>query len=491
MDYNVKEFEKIFLQMVQQVTQNLHILEHTNEMFSAKNVDPIHVATNLAFRTMVEPYLDRNSSAVGYWWLSKLYAEAPVWIGNGYEYVTVGQHSCVPALRFQMEDTMSSPLCLPMEIYRVFQSGWPDILNEALDAFVHGQEDSSGSALEQRSFSVASFPDAVQEKLRNLLRNTTGDIDQGLRLLLSTFMQNIEIEVIDAISCEKYEGSSTKCQLAVITDCEGLMPFDAGSQLPFTVENVRALRKQAEMGSGEMCLAVSRKGGGLRTQGLIPLKRAFCPIIFIDRPMSWRFSLPSNERGFSAEHDSQRKFSVQFCRNAYSFSLPPLADEMESVFFHQLCQKHFKKQSEAEFESLRRVVSHLRQNAYRFHGTSILIAENAEAESTRLCDKNHRGYRLKKDFIFEAEKIIPYLAHLASIDGAIILSPAGKCEGFATILDGKATTQAPGNPARGARYNSARAYLYNIKGAAVAVVISTDGSVDYLQKVRAARTGRK
>lgn len=483
----IREFETNFLKMVQQATENLHILECTNEMFSPKNAAPITTATNLAFRTMAESYLDRNSLAIGCWLLSKLCVKAPILGrgGNSYVYDGDGHRDCNLWLEpTEANRPLSAPLCLPAEIYRVFQGAWLDILNEALNAFACSQKDRSRNDFGQRESLKEIFPDAVESKLKNLLRYATGDIDQGLRLLLSTFMQNIDIEVIDAISCEKYEGSNAKCQLAIISNDTGLIPFDDKSQLPFTIENVRALRKQAEMGSGEMCLALSQKDRILYTRGLILQKKTFCPIISIDHPMSWRFLLPSTgqtdsanvpevdetggfllpstEQTDSAKSDSQEKPSAQFCRNAYSFSLPPLDDEIEKKFFCQLCQKHFWKLDEDEAKELWDIVSDLRKNAYRFHGASILIAENAKEEATRLCSENHRGYRLGDDAASEKSEIVPYLSHLASIDGALIFSPAGKCEGFATILDGMANPQAPGNPARGARYNSARSYLYNI-----------------------------
>ena len=153
---------------------------------------------------------------------------------------------------------------------------------------------------------------------------------------------------------------------------------------------------------------------------------------------------------------------------------------MEYTFFQQLCKKTFRTQKDDEFEDLESVVSHLRQNAHKFHGSSILITAKADAEAKRLCDAKRRGYRLAAGAVTEAKDLIPYLTHLSSIDGALVLSPDGRCAGFATILDGRAKSQ--GNPARGARFNSARTYLDNVSGPALAVVISTDGSVDYLEK---------
>lgn len=459
---NHKDFEKKLLSFVQLNTQDLHILGGSNEALAGKGPDSLQVATDLAFRTMAESYLDRNSLSSGRWWLSQLRTEALLWTGEEYVYASGN----TPGLVCSVSGCpgTGTPLSLPMEIYRVFRPKWLYIVNEALKIYY-------GNAQNE-----ANHVAALKEKLRYLLRSSCEDVNRNMFMLLSSYTQDLDVSVIDAISCEKYEGSSTKCQLAIISDTTGLVPFDVNSQLPFTIENVRALRKQAEMGQDDMCLALSRDSQHMCTRGLLPLEKVFCPMISIDQPMRWRFSLPVTRGG-----GGKREFSVQFCRNApSSFSLPPLAKELEYSFFQQLCRKTFRAQTTAEFKALESVVSHLRQNAHKFHGTSILITAKADAEAKRLCDVKYRGYRLAAGAVVGAADLIPYLTHLSSVDGALILSPSGECAGFATILDGRAKSQ--GNPARGARFNSAQTYLDNIRCPALAVVISTDGSIDYLKK---------
>lgn len=456
---NRKKFEKWFLSTVQLTTQSLHILEGTNEMLAGEGPDSLQTATDLAFRTMAERYLDRDSLSSGRWWLSQFRTEGLLWTGN--EYVYECDFRSTPALECGYP---GAPMSLLLEIYRVFRAGWLYFVNEALKIYYKYENTQSR----------AKHTEVLKERLHCLLRDSYEDINRNTLMFLSAYTQNLDIYVIDAISCEKYEGNSTKCQLAIISETVGLVPFDENSQLSFTMENVRALRKQAEMGRDDMCLALSRDDQHMCTRGLIPLEKAFCPIISIDQPMRWHFSLPMN-RG------DKRGFSVQFCRNTLSsFSLPPLAENLESTFFQQLCKKTFRNQTNDEFKDLESIVSHLRQNAHKFHGSSILITAKADEEAKRLCGAERRGYRLVAGAVAEAKDLIPYLTHLSSIDGALLLSLDGRCAGFATILDGRAKSQ--GNPARGARFNSAQTYLDNVSGPALAIVISTDGSVDYLEK---------
>ena len=69
------------------------------------------------------------------------------------------------------------------------------------------------------------------------------------------------------------------------------------------------------------------------------------------------------------------------------------------------------------------------------------------------------------------------LAQLTTIDGAVILSPDGKCYAIGGILDGLASVE--GDPSRGARYNSAIRYVKSSKASCLAVVVSEDGGTTF------------
>ena len=77
---------------------------------------------------------------------------------------------------------------------------------------------------------------------------------------------------------------------------------------------------------------------------------------------------------------------------------------------------------------------------------------------------------------------------MTRIDGAVLLDHEGLCHAVGVILDGKATDR--GSPARGARFNSALRYvLEEGERASIAVVLSEDGNVDLLPRLRP-RIGR-
>jgi hypothetical protein len=75
--------------------------------------------------------------------------------------------------------------------------------------------------------------------------------------------------------------------------------------------------------------------------------------------------------------------------------------------------------------------------------------------------------------------------HLTGIDGAVLLDTDGYCHAIGAILDGQATPE--GDPARGARFNSAVRYLRSLTDRqipALAVVVSEDGGVDLIPDLR-------
>ena len=117
------------------------------------------------------------------------------------------------------------------------------------------------------------------------------------------------------------------------------------------------------------------------------------------------------------------------------------------------------------------------------HGTMVVVCENAEYEAERLCNAN-RGIRIVPfDFSkLSEERIIK----LSSIDGAILLDQDATCYALGIILDGYIDKEFVGDSGRGARYNSAKLYIHNIKqkkkdfessqtvGDAMAIVLSED-----------------
>jgi len=104
------------------------------------------------------------------------------------------------------------------------------------------------------------------------------------------------------------------------------------------------------------------------------------------------------------------------------------------------------------------------------HGTMLVISADAPEEARRLGAQciPVKPRRMTSDL----------LRHVTPIDGAVLLSPDGRCHAIGTILDGIAAGN--GDASRGARYNSAVRYVASTQAACLAVVVSEDGRVDYV-----------
>jgi hypothetical protein len=108
------------------------------------------------------------------------------------------------------------------------------------------------------------------------------------------------------------------------------------------------------------------------------------------------------------------------------------------------------------------------------HGTMLVVSTDAEPEAARLS---------AQALPVEAARLDPTtLAQVSSIDGAILLSPDGKCHAMGVILDGVATDR--GDRSRGARLNSAIRYLASTPIPTVIVLVSEDGMINVLPDLR-------
>lgn len=125
-------------------------------------------------------------------------------------------------------------------------------------------------------------------------------------------------------------------------------------------------------------------------------------------------------------------------------------------------------------ENVDRIISLVQQAERERHGTMLVITAAAEKEAHRLRN--------------QATPIVPctltpvLLKHLTPIDGAVLISPDGKCYAAGVILDGMATDE--GDPSRGARFNSALRYVRSTKDVCLAIVISEDRGIDFVPELR-------
>ena len=108
------------------------------------------------------------------------------------------------------------------------------------------------------------------------------------------------------------------------------------------------------------------------------------------------------------------------------------------------------------------------------HGTMLVVTDEAQAEAERLSTQA---------LAVEPTPLTPELVRRVSgIDGAIFTNTDGICFALGVILDGQATQE--GDPARGARYNSAVRYVGSRETPTLCVVVSEDGQVTMVPTLR-------
>lgn len=105
----------------------------------------------------------------------------------------------------------------------------------------------------------------------------------------------------------------------------------------------------------------------------------------------------------------------------------------------------------------------------------IVISEQAQSEA--------KGLHSQSTPITPVPLSAKLVDRVSGIDGAILLDEHSTCWALGAILDGTATSD--GNPARGARFNSAIRYLNSQRATpTLLLVISEDGSVDMIPTLR-------
>jgi hypothetical protein len=108
------------------------------------------------------------------------------------------------------------------------------------------------------------------------------------------------------------------------------------------------------------------------------------------------------------------------------------------------------------------------------HGTMLVFSESAADDAARLS---------AQATLIEPALLSPELLRQATgIDGAVLFDPHGTCHALGVILDGTATAE--GDRARGARYNSALRYLASAKPSTMIVLVSEDGMINVLPRLR-------
>lgn len=259
---------------------------------------------------------------------------------------------------------------------------------------------------------------------------------------------------INMLSALKYEKNDCNGKLIICKDITGVIErIDIKLNNPISLMYHKKIRKLLEIAKDDIYLiGTSRSVFGFITQkSLGKLSFLIGYEIKIHGALNWSV--------LELEKEGKQSTPVIQCKDSlYQYAQVKFNDK---DFCRELKNKFLNVDTKKLTEIVRKAIQ-------QKHGTTIVIAENAEEEAIRLDSSSF------KIVPFDCKKMIK---HITSIDGAVLIDTNGNCHAFGVILDGK--TSETEDISNGARHNSARRYK-NINNHSVIVIVSEDEYVTVL-----------
>ncbi len=268
------------------------------------------------------------------------------------------------------------------------------------------------------------------------------------------FMEGLHglFEACNIVSSLRHEGE--ECIARMLVARRGHPNVEVTLALAHTVNmrDYRAVRKLLEMSSDELYLlsdSGSVYGLGTSIEGYDLREESLFQIRFV-KHYTWEL--------FHAEH---LMMQVRYGQP----TLPK--DEIGKDKFGSNITRIFSHIDSNEISRLWKLIL---EATKQDHGTVVVISTGARKEAQRL--KNQAT-------IIEPIRLSPQLMRVVTaIDGAVLIDQSSTCHAIGVILDGLATEE--GDPSRGARYNSAIRYVESSKHRCLVLIVSEDGSTDWV-----------
>ena len=357
--------------------------------------------------------------------------------------VTVGDHSVFPVLALQEDQWRELPQ-LP--------------------------DDAGDDFLTARSFQEAVVTTVLDAASRELDRQVPGSIvrvdpEFVLRAAADLFVSAVvartgqelafgALQAFDAVSAQPYEGRAGKGSLLLAPRGDAGIQTVMSLEHPVPIGRVRSLRKVLELSVGELHLLCD----GREVYGLGKVD----PTAAREHTFVARIAGNGSWELWDGE--------VPYLRVDNGVAAMPreLLDEDE---FAVTVDRVFPEVSARNARYLWQIS---RAATHQPHGTLLVVHPEAESEAQRL---------LPQAYAITPARLGPEaLTAATGIDGAVLVSPDGKCHAVGVILDGLAT--GTGDPSRGSRFSSAIRYLAGAGKGAMVIIVSEDGKIDLLPKTK-------
>jgi hypothetical protein len=268
--------------------------------------------------------------------------------------------------------------------------------------------------------------------------------------------RNDLFDVLNLVSSLMYEGAKGIGELTLINADQDQVEYVAKFSEPISLREPRWVRKVLEM---------AKNGVSIVTD---------CDHIYGIGTL--QIDSSANERsGFSVRFIDHYHWELRYHKQVLlrsHYSVPRLPKEPFN-------QDHFianyrRLFPHSELEDAHYLWSMMMVQTQQRHGSMIVVAADIAAEAERL---GAQGTRI------EPVRLTAELLQSASgIDGTIMLDPFGSCHAIGMILDGDASEQC--TPSRGSRYNSGVRYVRAGSNKRLAIVVSDDGTVDLIPRLR-------
>lgn len=263
-------------------------------------------------------------------------------------------------------------------------------------------------------------------------------------------------ESMQAVTTQPYEGGAAQGRLLIVRPDHPSLETNVRFARPVSLMRSRAVRKLLETTGEGLSLLVR----GSEAYGLGRLRSDYEP----ERQDAFEVVVSAHAT-WELRHAETALMVVSYGKSV----LPrPLVDRAR---FDDATARIFPG---LDATSIERLWRHIEAVLGARHGAMLVISQAAEVEAERLAGQSTR-----------IEPVLPEvetIERLAAIDGAVLLDPTGSCHAIGVILDG--TASGGGDPARGARFNSAVRYLATSPHPTMIIVISQDGTIDVLPFLR-------
>ena len=334
-----------------------------------------------------------------------------------------------------------------------YLSGHPSLIHAAVSTVLTEAYDEllrpdSGRGLGRQMRSSEEIALRAAELFMPTLSIAIGHRGYGIPNLLERF---------NLISSMMYEGAEGTGRLLLANPDSRSVDMFLRFTEPVPFRETRWCRKILQMASSETALVADCEkifGLGNVAAGIDPwVSQNTFEIEFVDR-YHWRLSCGNK--------------IMLVCKDGFP-SLP-----REEYPRDRLYDTYRRLFPEAEEKDIADFLSLLETAVSQHHGSMLIIAEDAKSEAKRL---QSQGTKV------EPIKLTPDLyCHVSDIDGAVIIDPHNVCYAIGVILDGPVHLES--TPSRGSRYNSGIRYVHAADTNRLAVVVSDDGTVDFIPLLR-------